>query len=137
MNPIILSNKNLLQSIRAKSRVGAEALYDQYAKVLGLAIFHIVHDRDLTNTLLEQTIHEIWDEAALYNEQQVSLLPWMLRIAKKIALQQEVLDLDIHLDNPLNTLEGGIENLVKPATKSAGFNFLNAPDEPMSSGDIG
>jgi len=90
MASILLSNENLLQAIRAKSRVGAEALYDQFAKVLSLAIYRIIRDRELTDTLLEQTIHQIWDDADLYNEQETPLLAWMLGIAKKIAVQQIV-----------------------------------------------
>ena len=90
MASILLSNDDLLQAIRAKSRIGAEALYDQYAKVLSLAIFRIVRDRTLTDTVLERTIHQIWDDAALYNEQEVPLLAWMLSIAKKIALKQTI-----------------------------------------------
>jgi len=77
-----------LQAIRTKSRVGAEALYDQYAKVLSLAIFRIVRNRDLTDLILEKTIHYIWDNTALYNEQQAPLLTWMLGIGKNLALQQ-------------------------------------------------
>ncbi|TSJ44506.1 hypothetical protein FO440_10105 [Mucilaginibacter corticis] len=88
MASILLSNDNLLKAIRAKSRVGAEALYDQYAKVLSLAIFRIVRDRELTDTLLEETFHQIWDDAVQYNEHETPLLAWMLGIAKNLALQQ-------------------------------------------------
>jgi hypothetical protein len=54
MTQIVFSDKALLESIRAKSPAGAGVLYDQYAKVLCLAIFRIVHERNLTYTLLEQ-----------------------------------------------------------------------------------
>jgi DNA-directed RNA polymerase specialized sigma24 family protein len=80
----LLAKEELLQLIRAKSRAGAEALYDQYALVLRLAIFRIVQQRELTDTVLEKTIFKIWDTIRLYN-QDLPLLTWMLAIAKGLA----------------------------------------------------
>ncbi|TSJ35884.1 hypothetical protein FO440_23470 [Mucilaginibacter corticis] len=91
MNPSLLAKNELLKLIRAKSRVGAEGLYDQYAVVLRLAIFRITGDRDLSNIVLEKTLHKIWDSAALYNEQETPLLTWMLVIAKGLALENRVM----------------------------------------------
>ena len=88
MHQPLLSTFELLQQIQAKSRVGAEALYDQYAKVLRLTIFRVLPDVEQTDVILEKTIHHIWNNAAQYNEQQAPLLAWMLGIAKNLASQQ-------------------------------------------------
>jgi DNA-directed RNA polymerase specialized sigma24 family protein len=84
------SDQQLLKLIRAKSRIGAEALYDQYSPVLRLVIFRIVRQKDITDIVLEKTIHKIWDTSAHYNEQQVPLLTWMLIIAKSISKEYAV-----------------------------------------------
>ena len=81
----LLDQSELLQLIRSRSRVGAEVLYDQYAKVLSLAIFHIVKQNVLTNMVLEKAICQIWDTADQYNEQELPFLPWMLGIARTLA----------------------------------------------------
>jgi hypothetical protein len=81
----VLNNYELLQLLRSHSSIGAEALYDQYAKILGLAIFRIVGQKELTHLILEKTICKIWDTAVLYNEQETSLLNWMLTTAKTLA----------------------------------------------------
>ena len=78
----LLNDPALLLLIRSRSRAGAEALYDQYAKILSLAIFRIVRQKELTDVILEKTICKIWDTAAQYNEQEEPLLTWMLAIAK-------------------------------------------------------
>jgi DNA-directed RNA polymerase specialized sigma24 family protein len=92
MAKTLLSKNELLNLIRAKRTTGAEGLYDQYAAVLRLAIYRIVQQKELTDTLLEQTILKIWDTAALYNEQEVPLLTWMLAIAKSLARESVTAD---------------------------------------------
>ncbi|RKR83719.1 hypothetical protein BDD43_3933 [Mucilaginibacter gracilis] len=81
----LLNNFELLQLLRSRSITGAEALYDQYAPILGLAIFRIVGQKELTHIILEKTICKIWDTVVLYNEQETSLLNWMLNTAKTLA----------------------------------------------------
>ncbi|EHQ26121.1 hypothetical protein [Mucilaginibacter paludis] len=81
----LLSNEKVLKLIRAKSRAGAEALYDQYAVVLRFAIFRIAGETDNTDIILEKAICKIWDSADLYNEHELPLLAWMLGIAKGLA----------------------------------------------------
>lgn len=93
--PLTLPDQpEFLQMIRSRSRSGAEALYDQYAKVLGLAIFRIVQQRELTGIILEKTICKIWDNADLYNEQEMPLLTWMLAIAKRLAIEYIALNVE-------------------------------------------
>lgn len=90
MPQTLLPTSELLIQIRAKTRPGAEALYDQYAMVLRFAIFRILRKQELTNNILEKTFCEIWDTAGLYNEQERPLLAWMLGIAKNEALKQVI-----------------------------------------------
>ncbi|WP_461450688.1 RNA polymerase sigma factor [Mucilaginibacter sp.] len=81
------SNPELLKLICCKSNAGAEALYDQYASVIGLVIFRIVQQKKTTDILLEKTICQIWNTAEDYNEHEMPLLAWMLKIAKNLANQ--------------------------------------------------
>jgi DNA-directed RNA polymerase specialized sigma24 family protein len=84
--PLTLPDQpEFLRLIRSRSRTGAEALYDQYAKILGFAIFRIIQQKELTDIILEKTICKIWDSADHYNEQEMPLLTWMLAIAKRLA----------------------------------------------------
>jgi DNA-directed RNA polymerase specialized sigma24 family protein len=82
------SNGELIQLVRARKKAGAEALYDQYAKVLHFAVFRIVPQEELADELLEKVFVEIWDNFGLYNEQDLPLLSWMLAITKSLARQQ-------------------------------------------------
>ena len=91
---ILLNDSELLLLIRSRSRAGAEALYDQYAKVLSLAIYRIVQQKDLTDIILEKAICKIWDNAAQYNEQEQLLLTWMLAITKRLAKEHLPGDVD-------------------------------------------
>jgi|GEM_PF-5485479 len=82
-----------LQMIRSRSRAGAEALYDQYAQVLSLAIFRIVHEKALTEIILEKTICKISDSADDYNKNELLLLTWMLAIAKQLAREHTTVNI--------------------------------------------
>jgi DNA-directed RNA polymerase specialized sigma24 family protein len=83
------STGELIQLVRARKKAGAEALYDQYAKVLHFAIFRIVPQKELADGLLEKVFVEIWDNFGLYNEHDLPLLSWMLAITKNLAHQQQ------------------------------------------------
>lgn len=89
----LLNDPALLPLIRSRSRTGAELLYDQYAKVLSLAIYRMVRQKELTDVILEKTICKIWDTAEHYNEQEQPLLTWMLAIAKGLAKEHLSVDM--------------------------------------------
>lgn len=92
---LLLNDPALLPLIRSRSRTAAEALYDQYAKVLRLAIYRLVRQKELTDVILEKTICKIWDTAEQYNEQEEPLLTWMLAIAKSLTKDQCSVDMEI------------------------------------------
>jgi len=85
MSRYLHTDESLLQMILDKSRPGAEAVYDRYARVLHLAIFRIVQQRELADDLLEKTFCKIWNDIDQYNKLQAPLLAWMLAIAKNTA----------------------------------------------------
>jgi DNA-directed RNA polymerase specialized sigma24 family protein len=82
---IYFQDAELLRLIRSQKKEGAEALYDQYARVLGLAIFRIIQNRRQTENLLEEALVFIWNKTAQYTEQDKPLLTWTLEITKGIA----------------------------------------------------
>jgi len=90
----LLNDPALLALIRSRSRAGAEVLYDQYAKVLNIAIYRMVGQKEPTDIILEKTICKIWDTAEHYNEREQPLLTWMLAIAKRIAKEHLSVDME-------------------------------------------
>lgn len=78
-----IPDAELISLINLKSREGVEVLYDKYAKVLLMAIFRIVKDKAVAETLLAQTLVQVWKTIGLYNSQDMNLLCWMLKIAKQ------------------------------------------------------
>jgi len=85
INKPILPIPELINRIRNKDKIGAEALYDQYSPVLMLIIFRITNDKNTTDVILEKTIVQIWQTIDLYNEQEKSLLSWMAAIARDLS----------------------------------------------------
>jgi DNA-directed RNA polymerase specialized sigma24 family protein len=102
-----MHDPELLELVRAHNRAGAEVLYDRYAKVLSLAIYRIVQQKELTDHVLERTIYIIWNGFDQYNEQELPTLTWMLAIAKSLATAAMV--------NETNFLETGIKIEIKVA----------------------
>ena len=55
-----LDDAELVRLISLKSRVGAEVLYDRYAKFLLLVIFHIIPQKKITEDIIEETFLLAW-----------------------------------------------------------------------------
>jgi DNA-directed RNA polymerase specialized sigma24 family protein len=71
---IKLSESQLVEEIILRSRKGAEALYDQYSKVLILRIFRHVKHIEETNDIVETVFKEIWNSIDLFKLQQKPFL---------------------------------------------------------------
>lgn len=80
-----LDDAELVRLISLKSRVGAEALYDGYAKVLMLVIFRFVPERKLAADILEGTILKAWNTIDDYSFEKEKFLNWIIRIARDLA----------------------------------------------------
>jgi DNA-directed RNA polymerase specialized sigma24 family protein len=88
-----LSSNELVRLIGLKSRKGAEALYDQYAAALLLAIFRIVPQKEKAEMILEKTYVWIWLNIDQYNEQEKSFLAWMIATGRSFA--QEIQEAEV------------------------------------------
>lgn len=80
-----LSDSEMVKLIRSQSKAGAESLYDQYAAVLNLVILRIVCQKHDADIIMEKTFVQIWTTIDLFNEQEKTILGWMLTIAKTAA----------------------------------------------------
>ncbi len=81
-----LTETELVTELRCRSRAGAEALYDRYAKALWLAIFRLVPEQDAAGELLCETYLAAWRTLESYDETEQTVLAWMMAIARKRAL---------------------------------------------------
>jgi DNA-directed RNA polymerase specialized sigma24 family protein len=89
--PSTISDTLLVEMIKAKKREGAEALFDQYAKVLSLVLFRKTGNSAKTDDMLEKCFVTIWLTIDQYNEQaNTSLLTWMIAVAKNTAAEMQM-----------------------------------------------
>jgi len=80
-----LDDAELFRLISIKSRVGAEALYDRYAAALMLAIIRITPQKEIAESVLEQTYIKAWYSFENYTPEKETLLAWMMCIAREMA----------------------------------------------------
>jgi hypothetical protein len=85
MSKLSIPEGELVNLIKLRKHIGAEALFDTYAKILSLTIFRIVQDKKKTNDLLEKAFVRIWQTIDLCNEQEKTLVSWLLSVAKELA----------------------------------------------------
>jgi DNA-directed RNA polymerase specialized sigma24 family protein len=71
----------IIKLIKGKTNAAPEAFYDQYAQVLWLAISRRIPEKENAEMVFEQTFVRIWNSIDLYNEQDKTLLAWMMAIA--------------------------------------------------------
>ncbi len=79
------TDADLCKLILLKSRLGAEELYDRYAKALLLAIIRISKKKEIAESVLEQVFFKAWHSFENYIPEKETLLAWMMRIAREMA----------------------------------------------------
>lgn len=73
----------------ANSEPGAcAALYDRHAEAVHALLVRIVHDRDIAEDLLQETLLRAWQHAATYDRQRGPVRCWLLGIAHNLALNE-------------------------------------------------
>ena len=82
-----LADQALIIAIRERSRIGAEALYDQYAGILFKIICCRTCNRVSAETVLEETFLTIWTTINDYQPENGRLLLWMSGIARTLAVK--------------------------------------------------
>jgi len=80
-----LDDAELVRLISLKSRVGAEVLYDRYAKFLLLVIFHIIPQKKITEDILEETFLLAWSFIDDFSFEKEKFFNWTIRIARNLA----------------------------------------------------
>lgn len=79
-----LNEDKLIEAIKEKNRVGAEALYDMYAKSLFGVLFKMVKDQELAEDLLQQSFIKIWTSIDYYDVSRGKLFTWMAAIVRNL-----------------------------------------------------
>lgn len=64
--------------------MGAEALYDMYAKTLFGILLKMVKDQELAEDLLQQSFMKIWTSIDYYDTSRGKLFTWMAVIARNL-----------------------------------------------------
>ena len=85
---ISLSEAELVQAIRARQRVGSEALYDMYSASLFGVIVRIVQKQELAEDLLQDTFLKIWNSFDSYDEKKGRLFTWMVNLARNLSIDK-------------------------------------------------
>ncbi len=94
------------------------ALYDRYVnRVLGLTL-HILGDSMLAEEAAQDTFLKLWSRSRQYLAERGSFLPWLLTIARRVALDRLRLESRRPLLSDSNDPEDSWPNLPDGATKA-------------------
>ena len=85
---IALSEAELIDAIREKKRIGAEALYDMYSASLYGIISRMIPDEELAQDLLQETFVKIWNSIGSFDEHRGRLFTWMVNVARNLAIDK-------------------------------------------------
>lgn len=83
-----LSENDLVQALRQKDKIGAEALYDMYSGSLYGIIFRIVQHEEIAEDLLQDTFVKIWNSFSLYDPAKGRLFTWMVNVARNLSIDK-------------------------------------------------
>ncbi len=79
-----LTEEKLIEALKSKNRIGAEALYDMYSKSLFGVLLKMVNDQELAENLLQQSFLKIWRSIDCYDAAKGRLFTWMIAITKNL-----------------------------------------------------
>lgn len=85
---ISFSEAELVQALRARQRIGSEAMYDMYSASLFGVIVRIVQEQELAEDLLQETFIKIWNSFDSYDEKKGRLFTWMVNLARNLSLDK-------------------------------------------------
>ena len=83
-----ITNYELVDLIRTRSRTGYEMLYKNYAQNLYNAIRTIVNNDTIAEDLLQDTFVKIWQNIDRYDENKGTLYTWMINIARNASIDK-------------------------------------------------
>lgn len=85
---ITLSEEELIQALRNREKIAAEALYDMYSASLYGVIFRIVNETSLAEDILQETFVKIWSSFGGYSAEKGRLFTWMVNIARNLSIDK-------------------------------------------------
>jgi len=80
------ADPEIIKMVQERTRIGAEALYDQFASSLYKTICCRVTDTTLAESVLNETFLKVWNNINLHQPQNGRLLLWMTGIARTLAI---------------------------------------------------
>ena len=81
----MLSDPELVQLVRVRSRAGMGLIYDEYSSVLFLAIFRFVPVQTEAEDILEQTYLQVYSSIDSFPVKNETFFTWMICIARHLA----------------------------------------------------
>jgi len=153
---ISLTEEELVNALRHREKMAAEALYDMYSASLYGVIVRIVIDTAIAEDVLQESFVKIWQSFSSYSADKGRLFTWMVNIARNLSIDkirskdfknqtknQELENNVTFIDEQKNTVYKpellGIRDLVqklKPEQKSIldlvyfnGYTHVEAADE--------
>jgi RNA polymerase sigma factor (sigma-70 family) len=153
---ISLTEEELVNALRHREKMAAEALYDMYSASLYGVIVRIVIDTAVAEDILQESFVKIWQSFSSYSADKGRLFTWMVNIARNLSIDkirskdfknqtknQELENNVTFIDEQKNTVYKpellGIKDLVqklKPEQKSIldlvyfkGYTHVEAADE--------
>jgi RNA polymerase sigma-70 factor (ECF subfamily) len=104
---ILLSEEELVLSLRNHEKVAIEALYDMYSASLFGVISGIIPDTAIAEDVLQETFVKIWHSFSQYSSEKGRLFTWMLNIARNLAIDK-VRSKDFKNQNKNQELENNV-----------------------------
>ncbi len=80
-----LTENELIEAIRNRSRIGAETLYDMYSKSLYGIIIKVVKNKEIAEDTLQRAFMKIWNSFEHYNSSKGRLFTWLLAVTTNVA----------------------------------------------------
>ena len=77
---------DLAAKIRARDPRAMATLYKRYGRAAYSLILRIVHDRAAAEHLVQETFLRIWNRAHSFDRQRGALGPWILMVARNLAI---------------------------------------------------
>lgn len=76
----------LIQRLKFREPQAVSELYDRYGRITYALILRIVRDQGTAEDLVQETFLRIWTRVRLLDENHQSLAPWVLAVARNLAL---------------------------------------------------
>jgi RNA polymerase sigma-70 factor (ECF subfamily) len=88
MKKSYLSEKQLISLLKTKDKKAFEVLYDRYGGCMYNVIYKIVHCKELTEDVLQDSFIKIWLHISTYDCSKGSLFTFLLNIARNTAIDK-------------------------------------------------